>query len=199
MITAIWSEMTAKLQASNFTLIPTGEHKHMAPKDPLDPDYFKLDEEDKTPAPPTPQPEQTIPTKPLETPTDLPDVTDFSIDKGGPLTILINNHTTGEDRKRRIHFYTLGRRPIGCSTKYNPAKQTPLNNIDDYVENYKDSEVCKFCGRHAAIPQHWLELARISTDDGFGPGTDDKEAEDSDDNESCSTNDTASDEEPSLL
>ena len=204
MITSIWTEMTSKLEQSDYSLLPPP--KATAPKDPQDPEYFHSAEQDtETAAPTTPVPATTLPTEPLQPqPTnDLPTPMDFPSSKGGPLTIMINNNTTGRDRKKRIHYYTLGRRPIGCVTKYNPEKQALLATTDDYLEFCTEAEVCKFCNRHAQLPPEWIQASAYIIDD-FLAADDTAEAktaqqEDSTDNESCSTNDTASDAEPSIL
>ena len=205
MITSIWAEMTAKLD-TDPTLLPAP--RTMAPKDPRDPQYY----EEPTAASETPIPETvnlveedvqpetavtSLPQTPLKAEAERPTVHDYPSNKGGPLTIMINNSTTGLDRKHRIHFYTLGGRSIGCSTKYNPERQTAINSEQDYVELYLNSEICKFCNRHATVPASWCTAAAaIHTATEDEPTMDQS---DSTDNESCSTNDTASEDEPSIL
>ena len=117
---------------------------------------------------------------------------------------MINNNTTGVDRKKRIHFYTLGRRPIGCVTKYNPERQTTISTLEDYLEFSKGSEICKFCNRHANLPPEWILAAIRQTEEEASettttPAHEPDDQADSTDNESCSTNDTLSDNEPSML
>ena len=112
---------------------------------------------------------------------------------------MINDNTTGLDRKRRIHFYTLGGRPIGCTTKYNPTRQTAINSPEDYAESYPKSEVCKFCARYAAIPADWTLLAIHTMEESDMTEDAPQPQSDSSDDESCSSNDTASDLEDSIL
>ena len=160
MITGIWDEMTAKIH-SDPTILPSA--LQLAPKDPLDKDYFvDADDRDEHIAPATPNINDLLPHTPLAAPAALLDVTSFPTDMGGPLTIMVNTKTTGKDRVRRIHFYTLGGRPIGCATKYNPITQDAIANDDDYVSCYLESEVCKHCARHARIPETWTDLAKAT-------------------------------------
>ena len=158
-ITAVWNELTAKLQAQPDILPPnTAEHPATAPKNPLDPIYFDTTATTTStpPLPPPPRPPTTA---------KLPTVDKYPKHKGGPLTVVINNHSTGTDRKQRIHFYTPARTSVGCTTPYNPTRQNQLTTATDYKEIHATSRICFFCARHATLPPTWTTTPQTEDND----------------------------------